>query len=610
MRSCDVEKNRFVLSFSYVPDLVAGIKELPSYARSWNPKTKEWSVSLDVSNPDDVARRLAEYLDDNQFTLTDEAESALGEYVPLNGHTSPQNGSYDASMASDSELEVEGLLMPLRPFQRAGVEYLINHRKSFLADEMGLGKTVQSIAAVHHLGAKPCLISCPASLQINWVRELQKWLGPDVSVSMIPDRESEYMVIPYTRLKKYWDVLTTMKFESMICDESHYLKNAKAQRTKSVRKLAKKIPVVYLLSGTPVINRPSELISQLQILQRLEEFGGWTTFAYEYCAAYKDRFGLNLSGAKNLRTLNDELRKRCYVRRAKKDVLNELPDKQRITVDTPMTDKTAYLAAEKVVLRKIDEIVEKYEDKSVNLNAMISQVDLDCAKILSLEELALSDPKPIREITRCVSRDELSEVACSMLMRKADNVANAQALMLLNELKKTCALGKLDSVFEWVDNFLFSLEKLIVFAESIEIQNALIERFAEYSPCAVLGEMDVVERQRNVDAFQSDPERKLIVCSLQAAGLGLTLTAASNVAFVQCGWTPAVHDQAEDRAHRIGQDNAVNCYYLLSPDSIDGDVWDLIESKREVVDRTSDGGGVDRSGVRSIMEKVKARAGE
>ena len=120
--------------------------------------------------------------------------------------------------------------------------------------------------------------------------------------------------------------------------------------------------------------------------------------------------------------------------------------------------------------------------------------------------------------------------------------------------------------------------------------------------------MDVSERQKNVDAFQEDINRKLIVCSLQAAGVGLTLTAASNVAFVQCGWTPALHDQAEDRAHRIGQDNAVTCYYLLCPDSIDTDVWSLIESKREVVDKASGGAGFGKKDMASVMKKVAKRA--
>jgi SWI/SNF-related matrix-associated actin-dependent regulator 1 of chromatin subfamily A len=123
----------------------------------------------------------------------------------------------------------------------------------------------------------------------------------------------------------------------------------------------------------------------------------------------------------------------------------------------------------------------------------------------------------------------------------------------------------------------------------------------------VLGEMSAEERQNNVDNFQTNDQSKIIVCSLQAAGVGITLTSASDVVFIQCGWTPALHDQAEDRAHRIGQENAVTCYYLLAPNTIDTDIWNLIESKREVVGKASEGQGRSSKDYKNILTSIQSR---
>jgi SNF2 family DNA or RNA helicase len=607
MRKCELEANKLSLSFSYNPDLVSGIKELPPYCRKWNPKNKNWVINLDVSNPTYIAHQVYDFLLENAFTIFDSAKDKLNQYLPESKLVMEDDNSYVESSSTEAEIEIDCLQMELRPFQKAGVRYLSKHKKSFLADEMGLGKTAQAISVIQYIDAKPCLVLCPVSLQRNWQKEISKWLGEWCTISLTPNRDVDFNIIPYSQVKKYYDVISCIPYKSMICDESHYLKNGKAQRTKLIKKVSKKIENVYMLSGTPIVNRPNELIAPLEIMNMLEEMGGWNYFVKEYCGAYRDRFGLNISGARNLKTLNTELRKRCYIRRQKKDVLKELPEKQRTMVDMEIENWSAYNNAEAEVVRKLEELSEDYENTAHNVCMAIEHYsDLSSARDYLLSEINKPSHVVLSKLEQIKSKNELIEYAADYFLKKSDNVANAQALMLLNELKKVCAEEKINSVTQWIHDFMENGEKLIVFAEHINIQKELIKRLNDYNPCAILGEMDGLERHRNVECFQNSDNRRIIICSLQAAGVGLTLTSASNVAFVQCGWTPAGQDQAEDRAHRIGQENAVTCYYLLCPNTIDEDIWSLIEEKREVVDKASDGlsGSVD---INKIIKSVQNR---
>lgn len=528
MRKCSVESDKLSLSFSYNLELVNSIKELPSYCRRYNPREKKWLVNLDVSNSKYVAHELHNLLVDYSFTITNDARALINEHYPISEEIQEDENALEDSYAEDADIEVDFITLELRPFQKAGVKYLYEHKKAFLADEMGLGKTGQAIATIQHAHAHPCLVVTPVSLQRNWANEIFKWTDCWASYSLTPNAQSNFNIIPYTQVKKYMNELDKIPFKSMICDESHYLKNAKAQRTKLIKKLSKRIERVYLLSGTPIVNRPAELISQLDILNMMNELGGWQYFVKEYCNAYRDRFGLNISGSKNLKTLNREMRKRCYIRRQKKDVLKELPDKQRVRISVDIEDWKEYNKAEQVVLSKIESMAEDYENNGYNLCLAIDQADsLQEAK--SLVEDDIFCETTLSQTNKASSYDKLKDIVAKYYMNKSDNVSNAQALMLLNELKKSCAEQKMKSVIEWVKDFLESGEKLILFADHINIQKSLFAELHEFNPCAVFGEMDGEERQKNVDMFQTNPDKKVIVCSLQAAGVGLTMTAAQKV---------------------------------------------------------------------------------
>ncbi len=453
-----------------------------------------------------------------------------------------------ASRAEKADLNVEGLGGELRPFQRAGVAYAVRAKRTFIADEMGLGKTVQALAVIQAIKAYPALIVCPASLKLNWQREAEKWLpGRSVSIFTTKANSADIEIINYDVLKKNLDTLKVRGFKAIIYDESHVLKNIKAQRTEAAAELAKGVEIRLALTGTPVLNRPQELLSQLKILGRLDDMGGFWKFAERYCAAQKTRWGWDFSGAAHLDELNEKLRSICYIRRDKATVLTELPAKQRSVISLDIDNRSEYQKVEKNLVKWL------VEQKGEKL---------------------------------------------------AERAKYAEQLVKIEYLKQMAAQGKLAALFEWIESFLESGEKLVLFATHQNIIDAVAQRFGALK---ITGETPQEQRQKIVDKFQIDPETKLVVMNMRAGGVGLTLTAASNVAFFELGWTPADHSQAEDRCHRIGQQNSVNIWYLLANQTIDEEIYQLIEAKRKVVDVATEGAteGGEMEG-NSILQELVA----
>ncbi len=185
---------------------------------------------------------------------------------------------------------------------------------------------------------------------------------------------------------------------------------------------------------------------------------------------------------------------------------------------------------------------------------------------------------------------------------------SAQHLQKTNVLKKLASEAKLDAAYEWIDNFLSGTDrKLVVFAHNVSVVDALAKR---YGNLRVSGRDDMDSRQHAIDSFQNDPNARVIVLNLQAGSVGITLTAASDVLFVQMGWTPAEHDQAEDRCHRLGQTNNVQAYYMICAGTIDEDIYELIQQKRGVVDSVTDGDTqVSHTVLADLMRRIAQRSG-
>ncbi len=466
--------------------------------------------------------------------------SALALLQEIREEHARAEGLVELSKATDAHLTVPGLGGELKPFQRAGVSYLLERRRAFLADEQGLGKTIEALAALEADGAYPAVVVCPASLKLNWMREIERWLpgrtARALSGNGAGDGEADITVVNYDIVAARLPELAAMAPQALVLDESHYCKNAAAKRTQAVQRLAAEVPaegLLLALTGTPVVNRPAELISQLRIIGRLQDFGSGV------------KFGERFRGPDAHLRLHWHLRARCFVRRLKADVLPQLPAKTRSVVPVELDNAAEYRLAE---------------------------TDL----------IAWLRSQPL----------ELGEVDA-----KVAAALRAERLVRLNALKLLAARGKLHAALAWIHDFLSSGERLVVFAHHREIQRAVMDRF----PMAlhIVGSDSHAARDQALAAFQQPdgPENQLIVCSIEVAGQGLTLTRSSSVLFLELDWTPAKHDQAEDRCHRIGQLDAVNAYYLLAASTVDEAISVLLERKRSVIGAVTDGAPEDEESV-------------
>ena len=454
------------------------------------------------------------------------------------------------SSAEEGETEIDGLTAPLRPFQGAAVDYALRARRTFLSDEPGLGKTIQALATLEAANAYPALIVAPASLRLNWLREAERWLPHRSRTGLVRRRRRRRSGHLRGQLRDRPHLGRRRGRRPRPRRSSSTSRTSARTRRPAARRRSPRSPralpedaIVLLLSGTPVLNRPEELAPQLKILGRLDAIGGARRFARVYARGQE------------LNTLNRRLRRTCFVRRRKADVLRHLPAKQRVIVPVAIANGGEYRAAQSDVAQWVR-----------------AQAEADEA---FTREIAGLD-------------DDARAAAIRERGRDAEQRARrAQALVRITQLALIAARGKLDGAKEWIANFLETGEKLVVFTRHREIGDALLEAFPG-AACAT-GRLDADGRAAEVERFQSDDACRLIVCSLDAAGVGLTMTAASNVAFVELGWTPAAHDQAEDRVHRIGQEEAVTAWYLLAADTIDERIAAVIDRKRELVRAATDG---------------------
>src|SRR4051794_19177907 len=426
----------------------------------------------------------------------------------------------------------------LEPFQWAGVRYVLDARRAFLADEQGLGKTVEALAALEADGAFPAVVVCPASLKLNWERETAHWL-PHRSVAVVTSGvavppAADITIINYEVVAKHREELARRRPRAVVVDESHYCKNPRAKRTQAVRRLAAAVPSGGLrlaLTGTPVLNHAEELISQLRVIDRLEDFGSGARFSRQF------------QGPLTEERLHWHLRRRCFVRRLKSEVLPQLPAKRQVVVPVELDNERDYRLAERDVIAWLR------------------------AQPLDLGELDARIATTLR----------------------------AERLAQLTALQRLAARGKLEAALTWIHDFLASGEPLVVFARHVEVQEAVLERFPDAAH--IMGRDKIEERDAAVRAFQEPDGPQLIVCATRVAGQGITLTRASNVVFLELEWTPALHDQAEDRCHRIGQRDAVTAWYLLAANTIDESMAKLVERKRGIVAAVTDGRRLDGEGL-------------
>jgi len=423
---------------------------------------------------------------------------------------------------------------------------------------MGLGKTAQALAYLQlHPELRPAIVVCPASLKLNWRKEINMWMDfQNQDVRIINGKVTANTmtlsyginIINYDILSSWADKLKTIKPAVIILDESHYLKNSKAQRTNAVIKLCKNIKHVIALSGTPIVNRPIEFYNTIKIIEPGLFPSQWK-FAHEYCGAKHNGFGWDFNGATNTTKLHELLTSTIMIRRKKEDVLKDLPAKVRSVVPIEIDNLMEYKQAE-------------------------------------------------GDIIAWIRKNEGKE--------KADKAKQAEVLVQFEKLKQLAINGKIKQCISWIENFLDSDQKLVVFATHKRIIEVLMNHFGNIA-VKLDGSTPNDQRQIVVDQFQNNNNTRLFIGNLQAAGVGITLTAASTTCFIELGWSPGVHAQAEDRVHRIGQKaDSVNAYYLIADQTVEETIAEIIDAKQKVLSKILDGQEVDQDSVLiELINKIK-----
>ena len=524
--------NCYKVQFSYHPMMVKCIKRIPS-AR-YHAEGKFWVVSkndIEYLQKMGVWARQYHYVS-NVLWLEDKEAVIQYEPLPMPTLQVPHN-----------------MLVEPYEYQREGIAYALEKKRCIMGDEPGLGKTAQAIGVLTVTKAFPALVICPASLKVNWQRELKKFGG--LNAVILDDRNrstwqrfwqikrkdgrpcAEVFITNYESLRKFFvtrimrEGRFTLKsvefderkdlFRTVIIDESHKCKTASTQQSKFVQGIAMGKEYVLELTGTPVVNNNIDLIQQLTIMGRLNDFGGYSKFMARYCAGERK--------SSHLKELNYLLRKNCFFRRLKKDVLTQLPDKTRSYLVMDIDNKKEYKAAE----RDIIDYLRQYKD---------------------------ADDEKIQKTIR------------------------GAIMVKMGILKQISARGKVNAAIDIIHNTIDGGQKLIVFCFLKEVVAALKQEFRD--AVTVTGDDNDRQKQWAVDRFQTDESCRLIILNYKSGGVGLTLTAASNVQFVEFPYTYADCCQAEDRSHRNGQKNAVNCVYLLGKDTIDEYLYNLIQSKKDI----------------------------
>lgn len=436
-----------------------------------------------------------------------------------------------------------GLKVQPYPYQLQGIARGLQLKRFINGDDMGLGKSLESIATINKADAFPCLVICPNVVKINWQREWHKFTDKKAMVLTDSVRDSwpffwqtgmnQVFIVNYESLRKYFvrrimkaekwtlkdvEFHNTIKlFKSVIIDESHKVKSTATQQTKFCKGIASGKEYIILLTGTPVVNKPKDLVAQLGIMDRMIDMGGWKGFMLRYCSGPNQ--------ASNLKELNYKLWQHCFFRREKSKVLTQLPDKVRQIVSCEITNRKEYMDAE----RDLIDYLKRYKE---------------------------ADDEKIQKSLK------------------------GEVMVRIGILKDITARGKLKEVIDFVKDFRENGKKIILFCNLHEIVDRLMIAFP--SAVCVTGRQNMQEKQASVDAFQKNPKTDVIICSIKAASAGITLTAASDVAFIELPWTYADCDQAESRAHRIGQKDSVNCYYLLGRRTIDQKLYRIIEEKKHI----------------------------
>ncbi|MCP6727362.1 MAG: SNF2-related protein [Patescibacteria group bacterium] len=520
-------KNELVLTFDYNAALVEIVKHFDS--RKYDNETKEWTVPV---------LHVVQVLD----TLT-----------PLGFHTSLEVlEEYDKAKKKkkkikriregdfkDSEIEIFKLLnLPLFGFQEIGAGFLVATKSSLLGDEPGCGKSIQSIATVLIRKAKKILILCPSTLKLNWKDEIEKWASHKTSIVIGGDKklrakqwnqDVDFYIMNYELLLRDMDYINKIEWDFLIADEATRISNPKAKQSKNIKKIKAKYRIA--LTGTPLNNAVQDVWNILDFCQP-NLLGTFWQFTQKYCD--KDRFG-GITGYKNLSELKKHISDNM-LRRKKKDVLNELPDKlyETLYIEFDPEEKKIYEAIR-------DEIAADLNEYNIN---------------------------------RVLKDRYLSNVLVKMVRLK-------QAADSLELVSEHTFSSKTNALKELLKDIIHKDDKALVFTQFSEMADILMRELKEYRPLLISGKVKQEDRHMNVDTFQNKEENKLMIMT-EAGGFGLNLQRANYIIHYDLPWSISKMEQREGRAHRIGQTSNLTVYRLIAQDTVDEYVLKVLHKKQKL----------------------------
>jgi SWI/SNF-related matrix-associated actin-dependent regulator of chromatin subfamily A-like protein 1 len=494
----------------------------------------------------------------------------------------PMRGISEYWAAQPRTQHIPGFAFQLKPYQAEGVAHLEKwDGNALVADEPGTGKTATVMAYAWKHGKFPMCVIMPKTLLLNWRREITLMLGTQLTVQIVgvtlSKRREQALKIqyPHVTFSKTvqpgyqvtlinYDIvarnqtdLEQQSYSYVVLDESHKIKNHKAQRTQAILRLVTGrqaikgkrgqydqlhagVPSVTFLSGTPQVNRPIELFTTVNtVAPWVPEFNNFWSFASRYCGAEKTSHGWDFSGHSNTQELHDLLKQTVMIRRLKQDVMHELPAKTFVTVPLEF-DRGAY-----------DAVAKAFE--------------------------GTADWKQGMET----------------LIRHGGHAAQSSAaIVALNKCREIAAYSKLDGAVEWILDYVEQGRKLVVFAHHQKMVDHITSQLqsAGVGVRMIRGGVDLEARAQAAQDFQTCHDVKVIVLNIASAGFGITLTAAHACAFCQLPWSPADLIQAADRVHRLGQLNNVTVYNLVAADTVEEEIGDLIMAKAAVNNQVMDGG--------------------
>jgi len=436
--------------------------------------------------------------------------------------------------------------------QKEAIEKLAGSKRFILADDMGLGKTTSTIIAALETKAKKILIICPASLKINWQREIENYTDRSVYIAEGKhfSTEHDFVIVNYDILKNFYDLkdkenslITKSNFELIVIDEAHYIQNGQAQRTKLVNSFVKSVDKLWLLTGTPMTSRPMNYYNLLYLIES-PVAQNWMAYAIRYCQGYQFKAGnrkiWNVSGASNLEELRDRT-SRQVLRRLKTEVL-DLPDK----IISPI-----YL---RLKSKLYEGLMGEYYDWYKNKKEESSSLTVQFSKLMKVRQVIAEE--------------------------------------------------KINDTIELAQNIIDQDKKVIIFTNFTDTLQKIHSHFGKQS-VYLDGSCTKPQRQYAVDQFQENDKIKVFVGNLKAAGVGITLTAGEAVIMNDLSFVPSDHDQAQDRAYRYGQKNSVSVYYPIFENTIEGVIYDMLSKKKNIID-TVMGDNIEDKGdfVELLMNKI------